>query len=86
MWRLVRPREFERPLLGASLLPGAGFYLVMSSVSSSPDALGVVWNLPTGVTSAALDPVVALAQAGLDLQEDLEHGGIGLETHWHCPR
>jgi hypothetical protein len=37
-----------------------------------------VRNLPTGVTSGALDPVVALAQAGLDLQQDPEHGGIGL--------
>jgi len=37
-----------------------------------------VRNLPAGVTSAALHPVVAPAQAGLDLQEDLEHGWIGL--------
>ena len=46
--------------------------------ASSPDALGVVRNLPAGAAGAALDPVVALGHPGLDLQEDLEHGGIGL--------
>jgi hypothetical protein len=44
--------------------------------SPSPEAFEVR-NLPAGGTRA-LDPVVALAQAGIDLQEDLEHGGIGL--------
>jgi hypothetical protein len=37
---------------------------------------GVVRNLPAGAARAALDPVVALAQAGLE--EELEFGGIGL--------
>lgn len=44
--------------------------------SSSPDDLGEVRNLPPSVTSAARHPVVA-PQAGRDLQEDSEHGGIG---------
>jgi len=39
---------------------------------------GVVHNLPACAARAAFDPVVALAQAGLDLQEDHEYGGIGL--------
>jgi hypothetical protein len=43
----------------------------------SPDALSVVRNLPTSAARAELDPVVAVAQAGLDLQEDLEHAGLG---------
>ena len=42
--------------------------------SSSPDALGVVRNLPAGAARAALDPVVALAQAGLDFQDEPEPG------------
>jgi hypothetical protein len=45
--------------------------------SSSEGLRGVVRNLPTGVTSPTRHPVVALAQAGRDLQEDPEHGGIG---------
>ena len=36
--------------------------------ASSPNALGEVRNLPAVVAGAALDPVVALAHAGLDLQ------------------
>jgi hypothetical protein len=46
--------------------------------SSSLGALGVVRNLPTGVTSAARHPLIAPAQARRDPQEDPEHGGIGL--------
>jgi SAM-dependent methyltransferase len=44
-----------------------------------------VRNLPPGAARAALDPVVALIQAGLDLQEDLEHGGIGLGDVFASP-
>ena len=45
--------------------------------SPSPDALEVR-NLPAGAARAALDPVVAPVQPGLDLQEDLQHRWIGL--------
>jgi hypothetical protein len=37
-----------------------------------------VRNLPAGVAGAALHPPVVPARAVLDLQEELEHGGIGL--------
>ena len=50
----------------------------MPSPVSSPDALGVARNLPAGTAPAALDPVVALAQAGLDLQQDPQHRWISL--------
>jgi hypothetical protein len=50
----------------------------MASPVSSPNALGVVHSLPTGVTSAARHPGVAPAKAGRDLQENPEHGGIDL--------
>jgi hypothetical protein len=43
---------------------------------SSLDALGVVRNLPSAAAGAAFDPVV-IALVG-DLQQDLDHGGIGL--------
>jgi hypothetical protein len=44
-----------------------------------------VRNLPASAAPAALDPVVAPAQAGLDLQEDLEHRGIGLGDEFALP-
>jgi hypothetical protein len=46
--------------------------------STSPDALGVARNLPAAVAAAAFHPPVTPARAVLDLQEDLEYGGIGL--------
>jgi hypothetical protein len=46
---------------------------------------GVVRNLPASPAPAALHPVVALAQAGLDCQEDLDHGGIGREDVFALP-
>jgi hypothetical protein len=45
---------------------------------SSPDALGVVRNLPGAVAGGARHPVVSGSKAGLDRQQDLEHGGRGL--------
>jgi hypothetical protein len=45
---------------------------------SSPDALGVVRNLPGGVADAALHPAVVPARAVPDPQDDPESGGIGL--------
>jgi hypothetical protein len=50
----------------------------MPSHVSSPDALGVVRNLPADLAGAALHPVIAPTGAVLDLQDDLEHSGIGL--------
>jgi len=46
--------------------------------ASSPDALGVVRNLPGRVACAALHPPAAPTRAVLDLQHDLEYSGIGL--------
>jgi hypothetical protein len=46
--------------------------------ASSPDALGVVRNLPGAFATGACHPVVAGTQAGLDRQQDLEHGGRDL--------
>jgi hypothetical protein len=43
-----------------------------------------VRNLP-GAARTALGPVVTGAQAGLDLQEDLEHGRIGLGDAFELP-
>ena len=45
--------------------------------SPSPDALGVVRNLPGGVAGAALHPPVVPPSAVPDPQDDPEHGGIG---------
>jgi hypothetical protein len=45
--------------------------------STSPDALGVVRNLPCGVAGTALHPPMVPACALPDLQDDPEHGGIG---------
>jgi hypothetical protein len=55
-----------------------------SSSAELPD--GVVRNLPARAARAALDPVVALAQAGLDLQEELEFDGIGLGDVFALPQ
>jgi hypothetical protein len=55
--------------------------------SSSPDALlGVVWNLPGGVTGVALHAPVVRAQAVLDLQDVPEHSGFGLGGELALPR
>jgi hypothetical protein len=63
---------------------GKGVFVVVGA--PLPAALGVVRNLPACLAAAALDPVIAFAQAGLDLQEDLEHGGIGLGDVFALPR
>ena len=42
----------------------------MTAAWSSPDALGVVRDLPPGVTGAAFDPPVAGARAVPNLQDD----------------
>jgi hypothetical protein len=44
----------------------------------SPDALGVVRNLPAVFAGGAFHPPVAPARAVLDLQDELEHVGIVL--------
>jgi hypothetical protein len=54
-------------------------------VSSSPDAVGVARNLPGPVAGAARHSVVVPTHAGLDLQEDLEQGGIGLGNVFALP-
>jgi len=46
---------------------------------------GVVRNLPAAFARAALHPPVAPTRAVLDLQEDLEHGGIGLGDVFALP-
>ena len=43
---------------------------------ASPDALGVVRNLPAGVASAALHPPIAPTRAVLDLQDDPQEDRI----------
>lgn len=48
-----------------------------AAAGSSPDALGLVRNLPSGVAGAALHPPVVPARDILDLKKDSEHGGIG---------
>jgi hypothetical protein len=50
----------------------------MTAAWSSPDALGVVRNLPAHVAAAARHPRIAPALAVLDLQQKPQHGGIGL--------
>jgi hypothetical protein len=55
----------------------------------SPDALGVVRNLPGGVAGAAGHPPVVPAPAVLGIQEDPEHGGnesIVTTTRLNCAR
>jgi hypothetical protein len=44
--------------------------------ASSPNALGIVRNLPSGVAGTALHPPIAVPFDGL--QSEPEHGGIGL--------
>ena len=53
--------------------------------SSSLDAFGVVRNLPAGAAAAALDPVVAFAHPGLDLQEDLQTDRSVVEANSQSP-
>jgi hypothetical protein len=45
---------------------------------TSPDALGVVRNLPAAFTGTTFHPPVAPVRALLDLRDEPEHGGIGL--------
>lgn len=53
--------------------------------SSSRDALEVR-NLPASGAGAALDPVVVLAQPGLDLRRSLSTVASVAEANSHCPR
>jgi hypothetical protein len=46
--------------------------------ASSPDALGVVRNLPGGVAGATFHLPVVLARAVFDIPDDPEHGSIRL--------
>lgn len=58
------------------LAPIPGVTAARQRVLLSPDALGIVHNLPAAAAAAALDPVVVLLVG--DLQQDLDHGGIRL--------
>jgi hypothetical protein len=73
----VIAREIPAPTPLRGVTVASGFFKASKS-SSSPDALGEVRNLPAGVATATFHPPVALARAVLDLQENQEHGGIGL--------
>jgi hypothetical protein len=71
---------------GEPIPPPTDIIIGMPFLLSSPDALGIVRNLPACVAGAALHPQVVPAGAVLDLQEERKHGRISLEGELALPR